>query len=432
MNAAPTPAGDGIALHRLPRPAPARVLACGAWLKNTAALLEGDRLHLSPLHGDLGTPQALQALHDSARALLARAGGRVDAVAHDLHPDFASTRLAQALAAELGVPALPVQHHHAHAAAVQAEQGLAGPPGHCVALALDGVGLGSDGTAWGGELLAVAGPRWQRLAHLTPLALPGGDIAAREPWRMAAAALHALGRGDEIVPRLAPAVGARLAQGVAAMLARGLNCPPTTSAGRWFDAVAGLLGLSVRQAQEAQAAVALERAAAAFLLQSPSADGPAEHDTADTLAPTLAQTLDLRPLLAEVLAQPDPDPGAAAARFHLGLAQRLARATVAAAQAQRTRRVVLAGGCFYNRVLSDALTARLQAAGLDVARPQLAGPGDAGIAIGQAWVAAWEMAGAVAGEDRPFGAADDLDGPDDPDDPRPRAARHPEEHPACA
>jgi hydrogenase maturation protein HypF len=355
----------------LPRPAPARVLAAGAFLKNAACLLDGDVVHWSPVHGDLATPDACLALDASLRELLHLAGGTVDAVAHDLHPDFHSSRVALALADRLGVPAIAVQHHHAHVGVVQAEQGECS---RVIGLALDGVGLGTDGGAWGGELLQVEGAAWRRLGHLTPLALPGGDIAAREPWRMAAAALHALGRGDEIVPRLAPAVGAALAGGVRTMLARGLNCPATTSAGRWFDAIAGLLGLSVRQSAEAEAAIALERAAAQWL---GGRDAP----------PAPAAGLDLRALAAACLA--DTDAGAAAARFHAGLAAGLAQAAAAAAATAGCSRVVLAGGCFYNRVLTQQLRARLHGAGLEVQQPLAAtGPGDAGLALGQAWIAA--------------------------------------------
>lgn len=252
----------------LPRAAPRRVLAFGAWLKNSAGLLEGDRFLLSALHGDLGTPEACIALERSVQALVAAAGGPIEAVAHDLHPDFHSTRLALHWAERLGVPAIGVQHHQAHLAVLQAEAGLVDGP--LLGLALDGVGLGTDGTAWGGELLRLdAHGGFERLAHLPPLALPGGDVAAREPWRLVAAVLHALGRGDEIEPRLAPVVGTAAAQGVRTMLARGLNCPASTGAGRWFDAAAGVLGLSVRQREEAEAAIALEQCAAAWLERHP-------------------------------------------------------------------------------------------------------------------------------------------------------------------
>ena len=173
----------------LPSTAPARVLACGAFLKNRAGWLDGTRFAWSAQHGDLGEAEACRALDTSAETLLALGG--VDAIAHDLHPDFHSTRLALALAERLGVPAVGVQHHHAHIAAVIAECGLAEP---VIGIALDGVGLGSDGQAWGGELLWVDGgaaaQRWERVAHLQPIALPGGDVAAREPWRLAAAMLH--------------------------------------------------------------------------------------------------------------------------------------------------------------------------------------------------------------------------------------------------
>ena len=134
-------------LQVLPRSAGARVLACGAWLKNTACLLDGDRVQWSAQHGDLRDPAACAALEASIEQLVAQAHGPIDAVAHDLHPDFHSTRVALGWAQRLGVPAVAVQHHHAHLAAVQAEHGVVEP---VVGLALDGVGLGTDGTAWGG------------------------------------------------------------------------------------------------------------------------------------------------------------------------------------------------------------------------------------------------------------------------------------------
>ena len=369
----------------LPRRAPARVLACGAFLKNRAGRLDGEHFAWSALHGDLGEADACRALDASAAALLA--GGPVDAIAHDLHPDFHSTRVAVALAGRLGVPALAVQHHHAHIAAVIAEQGLAQP---VIGIALDGVGLGTDGTAWGGEVLWVGGGeaahRWQRIAHLQPLALPGGDVAAREPWRMAAAVLHALGRGDEIERRFGPVVGTPAARLLRSMLDRRLNCPSTTSAGRWFDAAAGALGLSVKQGAEAEAAIALERAAAQALER--------RHDGVP-----FAPSLDLRGVVADAFEVPRDDDAAiarAALHFHHAMADGLADAAVQAAQQHGAGTVVLGGGCFMNRVLTERLAARLQARGLAVHAPQSTPCGDAGLALGQAWVAACTLADPLA------------------------------------
>ena len=372
--------------HRAPP-----VLACGAWLKNAACLLDAQgQAHWSAMHGDLSDPAACAALEASARALLSTHGQPVRAVAHDLHPDFFSTRFAVELAGALGVPAIGVQHHHAHIAAVVAENQLQGP---VIGLALDGVGLGDDGEAWGGELLLVDGAHYQRLGHLHPLALPGGDRAAREPWRMAASALHALERGAEIVPRFAPAVGEATAQGVRQMLDRRLNSPLTSSTGRWFDAAAAALGLSVRQTDEAEAAMALEAAARRWLEHH-----PAPEPLADALVELLTDTLpdgqrrlDLRGLFARLLDVPAANADKAAAGFHVALADALAHWATQAARQHGTRTVCLGGGCFFNRVLRERVIERLRAAGLEVHLPGASGCGDAGLALGQAWVAARQL-----------------------------------------
>ena len=376
-------------MNRHPLPT---VLACGAWLKNAACLLQGDEPVWSPLHGDLSDPAACSALKRSLSLVQYGLSAPVSAVAHDLHPDFFSTRLALRLAAELGVPAIGVQHHHAHIAAVLAEHGMRSTHGAdgaeigpVIGLALDGVGLGTDGAAWGGELLWVDGANWQRLGHLTPLALPGGDRAAREPWRMAASALHALGRNPDITPHFAPVVGHSLAAGVQQMLARGLNCPPTSSAGRWFDAAAGALGLCVRQTEEAEAAIALEQAAHRALLRQPDLP-PLAGAAIDG-----QNRLDLRGLVPHLLtaqaAGSATETDAAAAGFHLALADALADWAHRAARRHGCATVCLGGGCFFNRILCERVTARLQSAGLAVLRPQAYSCGDAGLALGQAWVA---------------------------------------------
>jgi hydrogenase maturation protein HypF len=365
------------------------VIAVGAWLKNAACRLTAGVAHLSPVHGDLGDPRACTALQASVAELRRQSPRAVAAVAHDLHPDFFSTRLAQRLAAELGVPAIGVQHHHAHIAAVLAEHGVQDA---VVGLALDGFGLGSDGQAWGGELLWVDGAGWARLGHLGPLLLPGGDTAAREPWRMAASALQALGREAQIVDRFSPAVGPAAARGLQQLLRSGFNCPPSSSAGRWFDAAAGALGLSVRQSHEAEAAIALEQAATRWLAggREPAQPQPVEASAAGVL--------DLRPLIAPLfdlpVGAPAPARDEAAAGFHLALALSLAGWAAAAARRCGVATVCLGGGCFANALLTERVTRQLQAQGLRVLRPRQQACGDAALALGQAWVAARQLGAA--------------------------------------
>ncbi|MEM5331696.1 carbamoyltransferase HypF [Paraburkholderia sp. JHI2823] len=358
------------------------VLATGAWLKNAACVCIGGEVHWSPMHGDLDDPAHCVALDTSVAALVeaaARAGRPVRAIAHDLHPDFYSTRVALEWGERLGVPTVAVQHHHAHIGAVAAEHGLSE---HVVGLALDGVGLGTDGAAWGGELLEVAPVGWRRLGSLMPLALPGGDVAAREPWRMAAAALHALGRGDEIEPRLAAAVGDSAARTVGVMLARGLNCPPSTGTGRWFDAAAGLLGVCLRQRAEAEAAIALERLASGYLVAHEAPEVAGLWQVADN------GELDLRALLAELLTLADAGEAArGAAVFHLALAEALAHWAALAAQG---RAVLFGGGCFANRLLTAHLRESLAARDVRTLMPETVPCGDAGLALGQAWVTAYD------------------------------------------
>lgn len=339
------------------------VLAVGAFLKNTVCVTRDAEAFLSPVHGDLGTPAAIAAFERSAEALVAELGVAPVRVAHDLHPDFHSTRFAQSL----DLPALGVQHHHAHGAALAAEHGHRGP---FLCLALDGFGLGPDAQSWGGELLWIEGARYRRLGHLAPMVQPGGDIAAREPWRMAAAILHRLGRGDEIATRFAAQPAAARLAGV---LARGLHCPPTSSAGRLFDAACGLLGLHPVAAFEGQAPMALEALA----------DRPEILDGGWTLSGD--GVLDLLPLLAHLGACPDPRRGANL--FHGTLIAALAQWVAWAAATTGAETVALGGGCFLNRVLVSGLVPMLESRGLRPLVARAVSPGDAGLALGQAWIA---------------------------------------------
>lgn len=376
------PAPDGPAFIRrargyTPLPIPLAedgptVLAFGGYLKNTVCLAKGREAFLSQHIGGLDNAAAIGFLEETAAHLLAILDAKPDLVTHDLHPDFASTRLARDFAAEHGIPAIAVGHHHAHVAAVAAEHGHGGPlPG----LALDGVGLGPDGGLWGGELLQIDGAACRRLGHLAPLALPGADRAAREPWRMAVSALHAGGQGDRIGAWLARRHPGRNAGPLLAMLERRLRCPPTSSLGRVFDAAAGLLGQRAECRYEGQAAMELEGLAAAHGPVAPLAGG---HVLAGGL-------VDFTPLL---LALADCDrPAYGAALFHATLARGLAEWALATVPAGASATLACGGGCALNAVLMAALREHLAAAGVTLLEARRAPPNDGGLALGQAWVA---------------------------------------------
>lgn len=343
------------------------VLACGAWLKNTICITQDDKAWVSQLIGDLDSIAARRLLDETVAQMCD--GMAVEIVAHDLHPDFYSTQLALAFAARHDLPSLAVQHHHAHIAAVCAGHRFAEP---VLGLALDGVGLGTDGLPWGGELLRVDGAQFQRLGHLLYIAMPGGDRAATEPWRMAAAVLFQLGRGDEIALRFPNQPGAVT---VAAMLERNLNCPLTSSMGRLFDAAAGLLRVSEIQTFEAQAAIDLQKLAQQHGQLAPMGGGYRLHDDG---------VLDFLPLLA-VLAD-CKDAAYGASLFHATISAGLAAWLQRAGEEQQISHVALGGGCFYNEILLRELSGRLNTLGLHVMTSLQ--PGDSSISLGQAWVAA--------------------------------------------
>lgn len=353
-----------ISLHR----SGPSVLACGAWLKNTICVTRDDKAYLSPLIGDLDDAEACRMLEQNVARLCAELEVQPQIVAHDLHPDFFSTQFAQAYADQHCLPVVAVQHHHAHIGALCAEHRIAQP---VLGLALDGIGLGTDNIAWGGELLRVAGADFQRIGHLAQLPMPGGDRAAREPWRMAAAALFRLGRGSEIAQRFAGQPGAAT---VAAMLQRGLNSPATSSMGRLFDAAAGLLGVSEVQDFEAQAAIGLQALAATHGMVPPLADGYLISGDG---------VLDFSALL-EAMADCSEAPYGAAL-FHATLAAGLAEWVKLAAVRHRLSVIALGGGCFHNDLLLQELTRRL--AGLQVLSARQMQPNDSAISLGQAWVA---------------------------------------------
>ena len=340
----------------LPRMLP-DVIGVGAYLKASVCVIRGDRAYVSETSGDLGTMEAIEH-YDGVMEWALEVLPEPRCVAHDLHPDFYTTQAAQ----ELGVKTLPVQHHHAHTLATAWEHGETGP---VLGLMLDGYGMGPDGASWGGELLWVDGLEYRRVGHLTELQQPGGDVAAREPWRMAAAALQALGRGNEIARRFA---GQRHAAMLVQMLEKRVNSPETSSCGRLFDAACGLAGVQEVAEFEGQAPMAFEA-----LVSAPEVmDGGWRLDEG---------RLNLMPLLNRLT---ELTPEEASNLFHGTLIAAMADWVVQAREDSGCDTVAFGGGCFLNRVLTEGLTEVLEAKGLRVLMPELLSPGDAGLSFGQA------------------------------------------------
>ena len=352
----------------------AGTLAVGAHFKATVAVTRPGEVVLGPHIGDLDSVETRLAHRRAVGDLAELHGVSPRQTARDLHPDYASSLLAE----QLGQPCLAVQHHLAHVVSCLADNDTAPP---ALGVAWDGTGLGTDGTSWGGEFIAIDAGGWKRVAHLRTFPLPGGDTAAREPRRAALGLLYeAFGAAALSMTVLAPvAAFAAAERGVIGnMLARGVNSPRCSSMGRLFDAVAALIGLNQRCSYEGQAASALEWIAAPedrgyeFLLR----DGEEG-----------ALILDWQPVLEAILADLGAGvaPAAIAGAFHAALA----RAIVAVAGRIGLKRVALTGGCFQNGLLTDLAVTGLRAAGFAPLWHRRVPPNDGGIALGQAVWASW-------------------------------------------
>lgn len=338
-------------------------LAVGGHLKNTFCLTRGKEAFLSQHIGDLDSLSTYAFFEETLEHLISILDVKPQRIACDLHPDFLATRFAN----ESGLPLVPVQHHHAHIAAVMAEHHIEGP---CLGLALDGFGLGHADQSWGGELLLAQGGTFRRLGHLLPLAQPGGDAAARAPWRMAASALHAMGEGDRIASYFADQPGAPM---IAAMLEKQINSPLSSSAGRLFDAACGLLKILPEASYEGEAPMHLEG-----LVTEPNV-------LTGGWALTTEGVLDFRPLL-QVLTRCDQQTGANV--FHGTLIAAFAAWIGSCINAENLpRRVALSGGCFQNKVLAEGLIRALNAQGVTAYLPKVAPCNDGGLSLGQAWLA---------------------------------------------
>ena len=339
------------------------VLAVGAELKSTVCLTRGTDAFVSQHVGDLENAETFTFFAETIAKLERLLGVRPRFVAHDLHPDYRSTRWAVLS----GLPRIPVQHHHAHVAACLAEHGRDGP---VIGIAFDGTGCGPAGDLWGGEILAVDLVRFERLAHLRPLALAGGEAAIRQPWRLACAALLDAGEPLDLLARIGPRLDV-----VRRLIVADVRCPLATGAGRWFDAVASLCAVRDEVSYEAQAAIELE---------AESGDGEAEQYPF-----TFADEIDLRPAVRAIAADLRRGEAASrvAARFHETLAQAVVEAAQRARETRRLTTVALSGGCFQNKKLTLRCEQLLARDGFEVLVHRTVPPNDGGVSLGQAAIA---------------------------------------------
>jgi hydrogenase maturation protein HypF len=370
----------GFAPRPLALPFPARrpILACGGELKNTICLAIGERAFVSHHLGDLEHFAAFASFREAIGHFERLFDARPALIAHDLHPEYLSTKHAAALAESDPALALEgVQHHHAHAAACLAESGHTG---RAIAVCFDGLGYGGDGTLWGGELLLADCAEFTRAGALAPVAMPGGSAAIREPWRMALAHLDAA-YGDAIPAGLAVTLrNAARWDPVRALVRTSTHAPITSSAGRLFDAVAALVGLCDRVTFEGQAAIALEQCA-----------DPLERGE----YPTHLRGIDLLELPGDELIRGVVDDlrighsaSRIAARFHNSLAHLVVEACGQLRARTGLGVAALSGGVFQNALLLERVCDGLEGAGFTVLTHSVLPANDGGLSFGQAVVAA--------------------------------------------
>jgi hydrogenase maturation protein HypF len=382
------------------------LVAMGGELKNAFCLLAGGQAVLSPYIGDLDNVATYDDFRHTLAGFTALFGHRPRAIAIDRHPEYRSAKFGRARAGEDGLALVEVQHHHAHVAACLAENGrpLAAPP--VLGIVLDGLGWGDDGTIWGGEFLFADYRDKTRLGALKPVAMPGGDAAAHEPWRNLYAHLTAEMSWAELqmnFGELDPIrdLAAKPRATLDAMIQGGTNAPKASSCGRLFDAVAAALGICrERQDHEGDAASRLEALvcertlrdeddALAYPFSIPNLPGPDKNSPGLPYVEPLAMW---RALLGDlILDTPAP---IITARFHKGLASAVAAMAIKlAGDEPRFDTVALSGGCFQNKVLFEETASRLRAAGFAVLSHSRVPMNDGGIALGQATVAAARLIG---------------------------------------
>ena len=359
------------------------VLAVGAHQKNTIAASVGKQVFVGQHIGDLETIESYRAFEEVLNSFGELYELKPEVVACDLHPDYISTEYARKRCERV----VGVQHHYAHALSCMAENGIEAP---AMAVSWDGSGYGPDGTIWGGEFLKIDHSGFERVAHFRTFMLPGGEKAVREPRRVGLAVLHEIFGEDLFTTDLGPvkAFAPTELRSMMSMLSHGINAPRTSSAGRLFDAVASIIGLRQKVRFEGQAAMELEFLATEPLKDEPSLNGTsADRPYAIRLRDGV---VDWEPVVLEILR--DSNSGVSAANIARRLHETLAAAMVLVAQSVGIENVVLTGGCFQNKLLTELAVEHLRAAGFRPYWHQRVPPNDGGIALGQVVAARRELA----------------------------------------
>jgi hydrogenase maturation protein HypF len=351
------------------------ILACGGQLKNTVALSRGDEVFLSQHIGDLDNPVTMDFFERCIEHLKQVLEIEPKLVVHDLHPDYLSTRWALT---QTGMPAIGVQHHHAHLVSVMAENQVASPT---IGIILDGTGYGSDGSIWGGEVLIGDAVGFERFAWLHPVPMPGGTAAIKQPWRMALSYLT-YAFGNTVVDLKLPLldkIPPRDTELVLKMIKKQLNSPLTSSCGRLFDGVSAILCLCKEVTYEAQAAIALETAAGAGMI--PSSLENSQGVPAAVGSGALPFDWLIRGVVEDVY-KGFPT-GTIACKFHASLAELFVRAALAAREKTGIDRVALSGGVYQNQFFFEYILSRLEREQFRTLTHRLVPANDGGLALGQ-------------------------------------------------
>ena len=362
-----------------------QIIALGAELKNTFCLTKGNYVFLSQHIGDVTNPAVYDFLHANVEHMKKLLEITPKAAASDLHPDYLSSRYAKGL----GLPLLKIQHHHAHSASVMAEHGLEGP---VLSLVLDGTGLGPDNTIWGGEILLTYPASSERLGHLVPFFLPGGDAAAKEPWRSGLSLLYKSGMIEELDSTGLRHVEKAKTDFLITMLEKKINCPVCTSCGRLFDGMASIMGICLNNSYEGQAAMELESLA----LKETSSPDVTNHpqfkryfDTGPLFKKNqLGRYEILWPLVVKDTLEMFHTHASAskiALSFHIFLVAAFSQLMLHLAEKRSIEKVVMSGGTMQNNILRISLESQLSKVGLKVFLNEKVPPNDGGISLGQAY-----------------------------------------------